>query len=574
MQVSNLPVVAYFSMEIALDQNIPTYSGGLGVLAGDTLRSASDLAAPLIGVTLAHRKGYFRQRIDENGQQYEAPQEWSPEHMLEQVDARATIFIEGRSVTVRAWKFVVNGARGYKLPVYLLDTDLPENSPWDRRLTDSLYGGDLHYRLCQEVILGVGGFELLRKMGHSVHTYHMNEGHSALLALQLLERTVGDRFGSDLKDVDIELVRQRCVFTTHTPVPAGHDKFGWDTVVQVLGEEKAELLKEANCCQENMLNMTFLALRFSRYVNGVAMKHGEVSRGMFPRYPIAAITNGVHAMTWTAQPFRELFDKHLPGWRYDNNYLRYAISISTAEMRQAHLAAKRALFDAVRQQRGVNLDENLFTIGFARRASTYKRADLLVSNPERLINIAHNVGPIQIIYAGKAHPHDEGGKDLIRRVHQAGRALQDAIKLVYVENYDLNWGLAITSGVDVWLNTPMRPQEASGTSGMKAAMNGVPSLSVLDGWWIEGHIEDVTGWSIDDAPTPEDSATEVASLYDKLERVVLPKFYGHPEEYARVMRWSIALNGAFFNTQRMVQQYIGNAYLPGTRTPQASFVAV
>jgi len=315
MQSSNLPVVAYFSMEIALDASIPTYSGGLGVLAGDTLRSASDLAVPMIGVTLAHRKGYFRQRLDENGQQYEAPQEWSPEHMLEQVEARAQVFIEGRPVVVRAWKFVVNGTRGNKLPVYLLDTDLPENSPWDRHLTDSLYGGDTHYRLCQEVILGVGGFELLRKMGHSVHTYHMNEGHSALLALQLLERTVGDRFGSDLKDVDIELVRQRCVFTTHTPVPAGHDQFSWEQVIQVLGEDKAKLLEDAGCSRGGMLNMTFLALRFSRYVNGVAMKHGEVSRGMFPRYPIAAITNGVHAMTWTAPPFRELFEKHLPGWR-------------------------------------------------------------------------------------------------------------------------------------------------------------------------------------------------------------------------------------------------------------------
>jgi glycogen phosphorylase len=411
-------------------------------------------------------------------------------------------------------------------------------------------------------------------MGHNVHTYHMNEGHSALLALQLLERTVGDRFGSDLKDVDIELVRQRCVFTTHTPVPAGHDKFSWEMVVQVLGEDKAALLQEANCKQEGMLNMTFLALRFSRYVNGVAMKHGEVSRGMFPRYPISAITNGVHALTWTAPPFRDLFDQHIPAWRVDNNYLRYAISISTDEIRKTHLACKRSLFEAIRNQRGVNFDENLFTIGFARRASTYKRADLLVQNPDRLMHLAHNVGPIQIVYAGKAHPHDEGGKDLIRRVHSAGRALQNAIKLVYIENYDLNWGLAITSGVDVWLNTPMRPQEASGTSGMKAALNGVPSLSILDGWWIEGHIEDITGWSIGEESLVEDREAELAILYDKLERVVLPKFYGHPEEYAKVMRWSIALNGAFFNTQRMVMQYIGNAYVPGTRSPQPSMLVM
>jgi starch phosphorylase len=309
-----------------------------------------------------------------------------------------------------------------------------------------------------------------------------------------------------------------------------------------------------------MLNMTFLALRFSRYVNGVAMKHGEVSRGMFPRYPIAAITNGVHAMTWTAPALRELFDKHLPGWRYDNNYLRYAISISTDEIRQAHLAAKRALFQAVKQQRGADFDENMFTIGFARRASTYKRADLLVSNPERLASIAHNVGPIQIIYAGKAHPHDEGGKELIRRVHRAGRALGSTVKLVYVENYDMNWGLLITSGVDVWLNTPMRPQEASGTSGMKAAMNGVPSFSVLDGWWVEGHVEGVTGWAIGDQDVTSNIDHEVQDLYDKLEREIVPMFYGRPQRYTEIMRSAIALNASFFNTQRMVMQYVDNAY--------------
>jgi len=549
-------------MEIALDPNMPTYSGGLGMLAGDTLRSAADLGAPLVAVSLVYRNGYFRQHLDASGQQSEQAQQWEPERLLKAVEGRVSVEIEGRQVWIRAWEYDVLGVDGDIVPVYLLDANLPENSEGDRRLTESLYGGDDYYRLAQEIILGLGGLKLLQKIGHDkIQAYHMNEGHSALLALGLLERRLDQSFAPRVKQLDIDGIRRMCIFTTHTPVPAGHDQFPKPLVSRVLGEERVKLLEETQALHHDALNMTYLALRFSGYVNGVAMRHGEVSRGMFPNYAISAITNGVHALTWTSAAFRELFDHYIPGWRTDNNYLRYAISIPLEDIRVAHATAKEALFAEVRHRTSVNLDPKVFTIGFARRASTYKRADLLFQDRERLRRIATDVGPIQLVYAGKAHPRDDGGKKIIRQVFEGAASLSDVIRSVYVENYDMNWGRLITSGVDVWLNTPMRPQEASGTSGMKAALNGVPSFSVIDGWWAEGWIEAVTGWAIGNTDIIEDPASEVATLYDKLERQILPMFYGTPNRYTEVMRSAIALNGSFFNTQRMVQQYLANAYM-------------
>jgi starch phosphorylase len=561
MKKSNSPRISYFSMEIALEPNIPTYSGGLGILAGDTLRSAADLGVPLVAVTLAYRKGYFRQILDEAGNQFEQPQEWSPEDQLAEAKSQVVVEVEGRPVVVRAWKYAITGVNGDVVSVYLLDTDLPQNSDYDRHLTDSLYGGDQRYRLAQEIVLGFGGFRLLDKLyPGQIETYHMNEGHSALLSLGLLERRLDQSFAGRLKQLDIDGIRDMCIFTTHTPVPAGHDQFPRSLAVQVLARDHISLLDEAEAWEGDALNMTYLALRFSGYVNGVAMRHGEVSRGMFPSYEISAITNGVHATTWTSAAFSELFDSYIPGWRTDNNYLRYAISIPLPAIRQAHAEAKSELFEAIGQSFGVQLDPKLFTIGFARRASTYKRADLLFQDPERLRKIAREVGPIQLVYGGKAHPHDEGGKNLIRRVVGSSAGLSDVIRTVYVQNYDMRWGRLITSGVDLWLNNPLRPQEASGTSGMKATLNGVPSFSVVDGWWAEGHIEGVTGWSIGSSELAEDPSLEIAALYDKLEREIVPMFYGRPNRYTEVMRFAIALNGSFFNTQRMVLQYVTNAY--------------
>ena len=557
------PTVAYFSMEVGLDSAMPTYSGGLGMLAGDTLRAAADLAIPMVGVTLLHRKGYFRQHLDAWGNQTESPAVWSPEKFLEPMQPRVSVTIEGRKVQIRAWRYIVHGVAGHDVPVFLLDTAVPENSTWDQTLTDYLYGGDDHYRLCQEAVLGLGGADMLLALGYKrVQTYHMNEGHSALLTLALLEELHERKGLHNVTKADIDVVHHRCVFTTHTPIPAGMDKFPMDMVRQILGDEPTNALQAVGAFQDGVLNMTHLALMFSRYINGVSMRHEEISRSMFPNYPINSITNGVHAVTWTSMPFQRLYDHHFPEWHHDSLYLRYVISCSLDLIREAHIDAKRELLAEVERRTGIHLDPKAMTIGFARRATAYKRADLLFSDLERLKRIARQVGPLQVIYAGKAHPKDEVGKALIRRIFQAANALRDTIRVVYLEEYDMALAKYLCSGVDLWLNTPQKPDEASGTSGMKAALNGVPSLSILDGWWVEGHVEGVTGWSIGESDEPEsDPSKDIASLYDKLEKVIVPMFYQQPEAYTNVMRSAIALNASFYNAQRMTFQYMENAYL-------------
>jgi starch phosphorylase len=353
------------------------------------------------------------------------------------------------------------------------------------------------------------------------------------------------------------------VFTTHTPVPAGHDKFDRALAERVLGGERLTLLERTGGMTGDELNMTELALRFSHYVNAVARRHQEVSQDMFPaeRDRIQGVTNGVHAVTWTSEPFRQLFDRHIPGWRADNFNLRHAVDIPLDEVREAHQQAKRALLQEVERATGQRLEPNVLTIGFARRSTAYKRADLILSDPARLRQIARNVGPLQLVFAGKAHPADEVGKGLIRTITKAAAELREDVRVVYVEDYDMRLGGLLTSGTDLWLNNPLRPLEASGTSGMKAALNGVPSFSVLDGWWVEGCVEGATGWAIgDDSKLPQDPTRDVPELYLKLERTIVPLFYGLPFQYALVMRNAIAINGSFFNTQRMVLQYAQNAY--------------
>lgn len=560
MQTEN--VIAYFSMEIALAAEIPTYSGGLGVLAGDTLRAAADRNLPMVAVTLMYRCGYFVQTLDAQGRQGEACTVWQPEKLLRERSERVTVSIEGRSVQIQAWQYEVKGVGGGVVPVFLLDTDLPENSEWDRKLTENLYGGDKWYRLCQEIVLGIGGVRILRALGyHEVPRFHMNEGHAALLGLELLDERARWFGRSTFNHEDIQAVHERCVFTTHTPVPAGHDKFSMDMVNRALGRSDIDAHHDVFCC-EGELNMTYLALNLSHYVNGVAKKHGEVSQHMFAEYKIDAITNGVHAQTWTCPPFQALFDKDIPGWRADSFMLRYALNIPSQEVWDAHQEAKAQLLDRVNHETKVVMSPDVLTIGFARRAAAYKRADLLFHDIERLKAIAAKTGKFQVIYAGKAHPQDEEGKELIERIWQAAEALRGSVKVVYLANYDWELGQLMTAGVDVWLNTPNPPMEASGTSGMKAALNGVPSLSILDGWWIEGCIEGTTGWAIDSTPPTKDDRTphDADSLYDKIEHVVMPLYYKDREGWLNVMRHAIALNGSFFNTQRMILQYVMKAY--------------
>jgi len=559
---------AYFTMEIALEPGIPTYSGGLGVLAGDTIRSCADLGLNVIAVSLLHRQGFFRQTLSETGEQSESPDPWKPESRLERVPGTIVLNVRDRRIHVCAWRYDVEGCTGAVVPVYLLDTDLPDNDPDDRRLTDDLYLGDDRHRLRQEVVLGLGGIALLEAIGDDPRDcYHLNEGHAALAVLALLERSltgVGSDKASAISEA-LEIVRSECVFTTHTPVPAGHDKFDWDLVGTVLGQEELSLLDAIGIKGE--LNMTELALAGAKFVNGVAVRHGEVSRSMFPGYPIRSITNGVHGGTWTAPSMQSVFDRHVPEWRIDPSYLRYASQIPVEEIEGAHRVSKAALLKAVREATGRRLDPEALTLAFARRATGYKRADLLFRDLERLQLVAERHGALQLVFAGKAHPHDGEGKGLIQRVFEASRKLAGKIEVVYVPGYDMKLGLLLTSGSDIWLNNPIPPLEASGTSGMKAALNGVPSLSICDGWWVEGCIEGVTGWAIEDGwvqvgedPHSRD-AYHADALYRKLDSVVMPLYYERPDAFLEIRRHAISLNGSFFNTHRMVMQYVREAYL-------------
>jgi len=576
--VTNDLRIAYFTMEVGLEAGVKTYSGGLGVLAGDFARAAADLALPFAVVTLLHRKGYFTQKLESDGTQREEPAPWTVEKLVTQLEPRVKVTIEGREVNVAAWQYLVRGEGGDVVPVYFLDTDLPENHKDDRGLTNSLYGGDHHYRLKQEAVLGIAGVRMLHALGHqSIARYHMNEGHAALLALELLREESQAR-GKPVNDpAVIAAVRRKCVFTTHTPIAAGHDRFSFDMAFDVVEPAVIEPFRDeavrSMIAHRHELNMTYVALQLSRYVNGVAKRHGEVSRLMFGDYPVSAITNGVHAPTWISPAFAKLFDRWIPGWREDAYALRYAIAIDLESLWQAHMEAKRALVQFINANTSSDFSADAFTICYGRRATAYKRPDLLFADADRLRAIAEKHGPLQIVYGGKAHPRDFHGKELIQHVVRTFVSLQPHVRGVYLQNYDMKTCGLMTAGADLWLNTPQPPMEASGTSGMKAALNGVPSLSTLDGWWLEGCIENVTGWSIGvdrgvdkhfdpEAPkAPDLDRTDAASLYDKLERTILPMFRDNRMRYADVMRDAISLNGAFFNTQRMMHEYATRAYL-------------
>ena len=557
------PRVAYFSMEIALHSDIHTYSGGLGVLAGDTLRSAADLEIPMVAVTLVSSAGYFRQELDEHGRQRELPDEWDPAGAAVPLDAKVVVNIEGRRVWVGAWLYSVRGlADASEQPVLLLDTNQDENGEEDRRITRHLYGGDEVYRLKQEAVLGIGGVRMLQALGFTISQYHMNEGHSALLAAELLNRFAfpSQELRPGESAYDVPRVRELCNFTTHTPVEAGHDRFSYEVVRRVLGDDYMDLATLKRLAGDDVLNMTRLALNLSDYVNGVAKSHAEVSRRMFPGYRVRAVTNGVHPLTWTSPSFGKLYDQHLPGWSHEPELLiRADCCIPDAVIWEAHRAAKAALIDRVKALTGVVLSPKEPIIGFARRMTAYKRPDLLFSDLARLKNIAQQ-WPFQLVLAGKAHPHDEGGKRLIEQIHVHLRELQADVRGAYLPGYDMALALELVAGVDLWLNTPLRPYEASGTSGMKAAFNGVPQFSVLDGWWVEACIEGVTGWAIGDSRESA-NGNDAAAFYDKLENVVLPLYYTNQPGWVAVMKGAICKSASFFNSHRMMRRYASEAYL-------------
>jgi starch phosphorylase len=545
--------IAYFSMEVGLTNEIPTYAGGLGTLAGDAIRSSADLKLPLVAVTLISKRNYFKQKLDQNGRQSEQPREWNSEKLLVLLPNEVNVQIEGRTVKVKSWLYKYHSITGGIVPVLFLDTDFDENIPEDREITFYLYGGDAKYRLKQEAILGFGGVRMLDALGFKIRKYHMNEGHSSFLSVELLRK-----YG-----MDAERVRELCVFTTHTPVEAGHDKFGYDLVRGVLETVDLTTLKQYG--GEEMLNMTRLALNLSNYVNGVAKRHQEISSKMFAGYEIHAVTNGVHSFTWTGEKYRAVFDKYLPGWAIEPVLLAKVDIVPDCEIWQAHEEQKQILIDFANQATNGNLNSDVFTLGFARRATEYKRPTLLFSNLDRLRKISRK-GRFQVIFAGKAHPRDEGGKQLIEQIYSYSRQLKDDIEIVYLEDYGMDIAAKMIGGVDVWLNTPLRPMEASGTSGMKAAHNGVVNFSVLDGWWIEGWIENQTGWAIGppSSVSSDDgnyALKEIEDLYNKLEYVIIPMFYDRHDEWIKMMKNSIGKVAYYFNSHRMMRRYVTDAYL-------------
>jgi starch phosphorylase len=578
--------VAYFSAEFGLDESLPIYSGGLGVLAGDHLKSASDLGVPLVGVGLFYREGYFRQHLNEDDWQEERYPENDPARLPlrpEPVDAAVELVDDAGAlvgVALRVWRVQVG-----RVPLYLLDTDLEENPDWARRITDKLYGGDRLHRLRQELVLGIGGVRVLRELAIEPTVFHLNEGHSAFLQLERLRGLVED--GSVARDEALERVRASTVFTTHTPVPAGNEVFDESLVERNVGRlaarcgfEWRELAGLGRVEDDDEgFGLTPFALRTSSHANGVSALHGQVSREMWhglwqdrpiEDVPIGSVTNGVHARTWIAEPLDALLGSEEDLGAPD---FARAYEVDDESLVHAHRAAKDELLRFM-ELRGLraSFDPEALTIGFARRFATYKRADLLFSDPERLAGLlANDERPLQIVLSGKAHPADEGGKELIQRVVAFARSARSNGRVVFLPDYDMTLARHLVQGVDVWLNTPRRPLEASGTSGMKAALNGVVNCSILDGWWAEGYAPDA-GFAIGGESVASTDAADAEALYAVLEEQVIPAYYDRAR-WLGLMRNSIARLGTRFNTNRMLVEYVDGLYLPAHRDLVAELTA-
>jgi glycogen phosphorylase len=551
---------AYFSMEVALRPEMHTYSGGLGVLAGDTARSCADQELPVVFVTLISREGYLRQEIDEAGNQVESPDPWKPAAYATPLRAKVAVIAHGREIWIRPWLHILQSALGHRTPVLLLDTDLDENAPEDRRITDNLYGGDDAYRFMQEVVLGIGGLRVLQALGFTIRTFHMNEGHAALLALDLLRRFArpADQTHAGELRYDVARVREMCIFTTHTPVEAGHDRFPYGLVATALGDymdiEQIKLI-----AGRDNLNMTLLALKLSGYVNGVAVRHAETTKNMFPGYGIRAITNGIHPQTWAHPDFERLFDQHFPSWQFEPEILTRADQLDDDAIWAAHQQARSDLVSLVAARTGKQMSVDVPIIGFARRMTAYKRPDLLFADLERLAAICQH-HPFQVVMAGKAHPKDHHGKELIKQIHEHMHALRERVRIAYLPGYDMEMAKTLVAGADVWLNTPVPPMEASGTSGMKAALNGGLNLSVLDGWWLEACIDGTTGWAIGLADGQGSASASAQDLYEKLGNVVLPLYHQDRKRWIWMMKQAISKIASYFNTQRMMRRYATEAY--------------
>jgi len=539
--------IAYFSSEIGISSSLPTYSGGLGVLAGDHIKASTDADLSMVGISLLYKEGYFKQKLDKEGKQIESYPRFDLNLKLKQLPNKFKLRLRERDVWIGAYEYLYKGEGGRITPIYFLDTDLEENTSDDRILSLRLYSGDKDHRILQEALLGFGGVRLLEILGYkNIETYHMNEGHCSFLTLALLKKFNDDE----------DKVRSLCHFTTHTPVEAGHDHFSIGRCRKILHNLLPDNLKLPTLIQNNRLHMTELGLYFSRSANGVSELHGEVARNQFPNFSIDHITNGIYHPYWLGKSFQELFDSKVPEWKTNPSLLLNLNNMTDKELDIAHSSQKNILLEYANKQSGILLSNDILTIGFARRAAEYKRARLIFSNLDRLAELGKN--KIQIIFAGKAHPKDEGGKNIIQGIFEDARRLEKSIKIIFLENYNIQLGHMITSGVDVWLNTPLRPNEASGTSGMKAALNGVPNLSVLDGWRAEGCIHDKNGWAIGTIDSCDDKS-DAESLYQLLESKVIPTFYNDRKKWIDMMRSSIETS-VDFTAHRMINQYWKHFY--------------
>ena len=533
--------IAYFSAEIGISSNLPTYSGGLGVLAGDHIKSAADLGINMIAISLLYKEGYFKQIIDQEGKQKEVYPKFIPEPLLTQLDQIFSIELNGKEIYIKASIYNHTSINGNKITIYFLDTDIHENDSETREITLRLYSGDNKHRIFQEAVLGFGGMKLLDVLGENkIVKYHMNEGHCSFLVLDLLKKF----------NDDVEKVRSKCHFTTHTPVPAGHDQFEFKLVKEILGNLVSKELPLPSM-QHNKFHMTELGLYFSNSANGVSKLHGDVAQKQFPWKNIGYVTNGVHHYTWVSNAFTALFNEFFPNWQTKPELLFEIDKVDSNLLWNAHFNAKTDLLHYANSQLSKALDPNILTIGFARRAATYKRAQLIFRDAQRLVELG--AGKIQLIFSGKAHPNDKEGKELIHGIIKNAREFEGKIKIIYLENYNMWLGKLITTGVDVWLNTPLRPNEASGTSGMKSALNGIPNLSILDGWWEEGCKNKINGWSIGTSKDADDES-DASSLYDILEKEVIPAFYEDKNRWISIMKNSIK-TGVDFTSQRMLIDY-------------------
>jgi glycogen phosphorylase len=606
--------IAYFCAEFGLHNSVPIYSGGLGILAGDHLKAASDLGLPLVGVGLFYTKGYFDQRLRIDGWQEDSDVRFDIETTpLERLAGPGgeryltTVTTFGRPVHVGAWRMLVG-----RVPVYLIDTNHKENDPADRDLSGKLYAGGPDMRLRQEWILGVGGVRVLRAVGIDPAAWHANEGHAAFMFIERLRELTT----SGIPFVDaVAQVRARSIFTTHTPVPAGHDRFSLEQVLacagpvwEEMGITQEELLRLGSLASDQLFHMTTTAIRLSSRVNGVAKKHGEVSRelwrGLWPQLkpeevPITSVTNGVHLATWMSNQMRQLLDRHLgEGWleRLDEpGFWDAALTLDDMDLWNLHSEMKHGLIAFIREEArrrwverwkeaahvvgaGTLISPDAFVIGFARRFATYKRASLLFRDFDRLHDLLVNPWrPVQIIFAGKAHPEDSPGKEVLQKIYTLSRDPRLEGRVAFIEDYEMHLAHRLVQGVDLWLNVPRVPLEACGTSGMKAALNGVPQLSTLDGWWAEGYMG-LNGWAIPPAqPGEETDEADAGRLYDLLEQQVVPMFYkrdnrGLPVEWLQRMKHAIRTAGERFNARRMVQEYATRFYAPAMRGEAASSV--